>query len=122
MHLLAFLDEAITLEETIAACYGEMSRMAGGDFMAEDLKKLQKEEENHARVLKTGQGFVRKTANLFGAAIMKEADLQAGLSASRDLLDELRQRRVKFELNSPAANADLTLNESFSKPGRGNWT
>ena len=39
---------------------------------------------------------MRKTANLFGAAIMKEAELQAGLSAARDLLDELRQRRVKL--------------------------
>jgi rubrerythrin len=108
MNLLAFLDGAITLEETIAACYGEMSRMAGDDYLAEDLGKLKGEEENHARVLKTGKDFVRKAADLFGVAIMGEAELQAGLFASRDLLDELRQRRVKL-MEAIARMGDLEL-------------
>jgi len=96
MHILNFLDEAIALETAVASCYEEMGRMAAEESTADRFLKLRDEENNHARVLGIGKDFVRKAPDLFGATVMDEVELRAGLAFTRAILEELQAGRLEF--------------------------
>jgi rubrerythrin len=96
MNIPAFLDEAIALEETIAACYGELAKRTALPDVSGVFHKLKGDEDNHVGVLRTGKDFARRAPDLFGKETIDPASLKKGLASTVSLLDDLRASRVEL--------------------------
>jgi rubrerythrin len=96
MNIPAFLDEAVVLEETISACYGELAKQTGSTAASGVFDKLKREEDNHARVLRMGKDFARRAPDVFGKETIDPASLKTGLASSVSLLDDIRASRVEL--------------------------
>jgi hypothetical protein len=59
-------------------------------------QKLGRDEDNHARVLRTGKDFVRRAPDLFGKETVDPASLKMGLASTVSLLDDIRASRVEL--------------------------
>jgi hypothetical protein len=89
------LDDAITLEEKIFACY-ELIRGLTKDGLAEELGRLAREEKSHANVLRTGKNYVVQAGDAFGEEDVSDLDILSGIRAASRLEEELKTRRPPF--------------------------
>lgn len=112
MNVLTFLDDAAALEEILSAIYGILADMTADEEMKKDLRKLQREETNHALVIRTGKNYVRRASEAFGPTIIGETELEGGMEAARSILDNIRSGELDFR----AALAHLRrLEDQFEK-------
>jgi rubrerythrin len=93
MKLMAMLDEAIKLEEKIYACYEALKRLSQNG-LADELKALAREEKSHISVLKTGKNFIFRAPEAFGAELVTDIEVRAGLKAAIGLQAELEERKL----------------------------
>lgn len=90
MTTFAFLDDAVALEEILAAIYEELARLTDDQRLKTEFQRLQKEEANHALVIRTGKNYVRQAPDTFGKTIVTKTELEGALEAARAILDDVR--------------------------------
>ncbi|MEW5900466.1 MAG: hypothetical protein AB1715_03280 [Acidobacteriota bacterium] len=95
MRLLNTLDEAIALEEKILSCY-ELLRKMTADGLAEELRKLAREEKSHINVLKTGKNYIVQAPDLFGKETISDVEIRLGIKAASGLEECLETRTTDF--------------------------
>lgn len=96
MKCLDFLDDAAALEDALAESYGLLAGLTADPGVSEKLNRLRREEENHARIIRTGKNYVRRAPDLFGEAIISGAELQAGLASCREVTADIRSAWLPF--------------------------
>lgn len=96
MKVISLLEEAAVLEDVVASCYGVLSDRAASPRLTEDFKQLEREENNHARVIRTGKNYVLNAPDQFGKANFDIADIHTGLSAVHTILEDLKSGKSPF--------------------------
>ena len=96
MNAIAFLENAVALEETMSAVYEALARQAEDKGLSPELERLQREEANHALIIEAGKNYVRRAPDLFGETIITEQELLEGLEATRAVLKDIRAGAVDF--------------------------
>ena len=95
MRLMITLDEAIELEQKIQSCYGLLSKVTQ-DGIAEELRRLAREEKSHINVLRTGKNFVIRTPDMFGQETVSDTEIRLGIKAVSDLEEGLKSKEIEY--------------------------
>ena len=135
MRLIPFLEEAAVLEDVVADCYRALAGMTANDALLRDFRQFEREELNHARILRSGKNYVLKAPDAFGKENVDEAELHSGLAAVRAALEQIRKGSIglreavgrirdlenqfeKIHLDTVMIFNDGTLQELFRQLGR----
>ena len=93
MRLMITLEEAIELEQKIQSCYGLLSKVTR-DGIAEELRRLAREEKSHINVLRTGKNFVIRAPDAFGQETVSDTEIRLGIKAAVDIEEGLKAQKM----------------------------
>jgi rubrerythrin len=91
MRLNQLLDQGTLLEETISSCYECLAQVCPDSAVAWRLRKMAREEKNHANILRSGKSYLKMVPSAFGVEIMTAGEIKAGLGLAQDLLRTLSE-------------------------------
>jgi rubrerythrin len=89
MHILDFLDLAGELETTVGSAYEMLAALAPPGPLRETLRRLAREEANHAAVIRTGKNYALRMPDVFGTEKLPAVEVRAGLNWAKSLVNYL---------------------------------
>jgi rubrerythrin len=98
MRIFPFLEEAALLEDTLSLCYGALAERTASEDLAGKFQQLEREESNHARIIRTGKNYELKAPDVFGDIIIDPTEIRSGSSSARAVLEDVRGGRIELRL------------------------
>ena len=98
MRIIPFLEEAALLEDTLASCYGALAKVAAGEALTLKFQQLEREENNHARIIRAGKNYELKAPDVFDKANVDVTEIKSGSSSARLVLEDVRSSRIDFRV------------------------
>lgn len=97
MGLNETFDLGTQLEEKMAECYKEMSRLCQDEALARQFMMLSDEEIGHRNLLITGKNYLKEAPDIFHLRQERIVELQIGLNKIIRLVEMIRDKKVGLE-------------------------
>jgi len=96
MRIIPFLEEAALLEDALASCYGALAKAAAGEALILKFQQLEREESNHARIIRAGKNYELKAPDVFEKTNVDVTEIKSGSSSARSILEDVGSGRIVF--------------------------
>jgi rubrerythrin len=94
MNVPEFIDLAEAIELRVSSLYELAAANTSDPPIANQLKRLSREELNHANILRTGRTYYESMPDLFSGLMMDETEAQEALKKAEEYLVQFRKEKL----------------------------